>query len=215
MAVDKLATLSQVFSGSFVSFSHFALAEDVEMLSTFGLATTLVRGMGLLADDCQCSIDAVIPIHMGPITTPILPETTSVINLQFRNRKKAHDCYVDRRITVPDVTKPVISIIFEFGMEGQGSNAVEMGENDCHHEGQERGEDRHCLIVAWGCSPAVFGAILPGTEEQYKVILGGGTFLDEFPRKHEVENVRTLLDIKPVFSGARQEEQYAKRIPNE
>ncbi|KAG8712506.1 hypothetical protein FRC08_014483 [Ceratobasidium sp. 394] len=140
-AVDELATLSQAFSGSFVSFSHFALAEDVEMLSTFGLTTALVHGMALLADDCQCSIDAVIPIHMGPITTPISPETTSVINLQFRNRKKAHDCYVDRRITVPDVTKPVISIIFEFGMEGQGSNAVEMGENDCHHEGQERGED--------------------------------------------------------------------------
>ncbi|KDN34681.1 hypothetical protein RSAG8_12230, partial [Rhizoctonia solani AG-8 WAC10335] len=79
--------LGAAFSGAYVYFSHFALAEDSGMLSPFGLATALVRGMAIRAPDGQESIDAVIPIHMGPLNTPISSKTTSAINLQIKNRK--------------------------------------------------------------------------------------------------------------------------------
>ncbi|KAG8690277.1 hypothetical protein FRC11_012725, partial [Ceratobasidium sp. 423] len=107
--------LRDAFSESFVFFSHFALAEDSEMLSVDSLVTALVRGMAIQAMDGQVSIDAVIPIHMGPLTASISSKTTSAINLQFKNRKEALDCHVNRSVTVPNVEMPVISIIFEFG----------------------------------------------------------------------------------------------------
>ncbi|QRV83937.1 G2/mitotic-specific cyclin cdc13 [Ceratobasidium sp. AG-Ba] len=82
-------TLDEAFSGSYVFFSHFALARDSKMLCGIGLASALARGMALQAKECQESIDAVIPIHMGTLKTPISPKTTSAINLQFKNRKQA------------------------------------------------------------------------------------------------------------------------------
>ncbi|KAG8736229.1 hypothetical protein FRC10_009554 [Ceratobasidium sp. 414] len=215
-AKDESTTLSQAFSESFVFFSHFAIAEDSEMLSTFGLATALVRGMAIQAEDGQASIDAVIPVHMGSLTTPISLGTTSAINLQFKNRKKALDCHVNRLVTVPDITKPVISIIFELGDEGRESGTVEVVQKS-HSvarlgEQQEHRDDRHYLIVAHGCSPAVFGAVLPGSEAQYKTLLGRGTPVADFPRKGNEANVDALLDMKPAFTAERQEKLYVERI---
>ncbi|KAG9118689.1 hypothetical protein FRC07_006676 [Ceratobasidium sp. 392] len=117
---DKADNMQQAFSDSFVFFSHFALAENPEILSTFGLATALVRGMAIQAKENQTSIDAVILIQMGSPTTPISEKTPSAINLQFKNHKQALDCWVDRSITVHDKTKPVILTIFEFRFKDVG-----------------------------------------------------------------------------------------------
>ncbi|KAJ1300604.1 hypothetical protein OPQ81_002258 [Rhizoctonia solani] len=80
-------TLEFAFQNAYVCFSHFALAADSDMLDASALRMALFRGMAIQANDNQASIDAVIPIHMGPITNPIRTETTSAINLQFKNRK--------------------------------------------------------------------------------------------------------------------------------
>ncbi|CAE6421266.1 unnamed protein product [Rhizoctonia solani] len=116
--------LCDAFSDSFVSFSHFVLAEDSKMLSAPALATALVRGMAIQARDGQTSIDAVIPIHMGSLTNPISSKTTSAINLQFNNRKTALDCHVNRSTTVPDPEMPVVSIVFEFGITETMTNPI-------------------------------------------------------------------------------------------
>ncbi|KAH7334565.1 hypothetical protein B0J17DRAFT_770885 [Rhizoctonia solani] len=80
--------LQDAFNEAYVSFSHFAIAGDSAMLNVKSLRTALFRGMAIQAKDNQVSIDAVIPIHMGPITSPITTQTTSAINLQFKNRKQ-------------------------------------------------------------------------------------------------------------------------------
>ncbi|KDN40562.1 hypothetical protein RSAG8_08034, partial [Rhizoctonia solani AG-8 WAC10335] len=107
--------LETTFKEAFVCFSHFALTKDSKMLEAKCLQVALLRGMAMQAKDNQYSIDAVIPIHMGPITRPITTETTSTINLQFKNRLVSSSCTIDQKITVPDLKQPVISIVFELG----------------------------------------------------------------------------------------------------
>ncbi|KAF8333117.1 uncharacterized protein EI90DRAFT_2830562, partial [Cantharellus anzutake] len=85
-AKEDLPTLGTAFATSYIFFSHFALAEDTRMLSASNLAIALLRGMALQAKDNQKSIDAVIPVHMGPPDMSISPKSTSAINLQFKNR---------------------------------------------------------------------------------------------------------------------------------
>ncbi|KAG9083328.1 hypothetical protein FRC06_004588, partial [Ceratobasidium sp. 370] len=206
-------TLQQAFSNSLVFFSHFAPAEDSEMLSAFGLSTALVRGAAIQAKDNQASIDAAIPVHMGSLTTPISEETTSVINLQFRNRKKALDCWVNRSILDSDKAKPVISIIFEFGTPEPG---VEV-----HHrshpvsrtrQAEPHLDDHHYQIVAYGRSSTVFGAVAPGTERQAEVILGGPTYQDDFARKDNKRSLNALLNLRPALGYAREREKFSGRI---
>ncbi|KAG9120007.1 hypothetical protein FRC07_004680 [Ceratobasidium sp. 392] len=190
---DEADNLEQAFSDSFLFFSHFALAEDSEILSTFGLTTALVRGMAIQAKDNQTSINAVIPIHMGSPTTPIPEKTTSAINLQFKNRKQALDCKVDGSITVPDKATPVISIIFEFGSEDVGVEVkrrshpvTRQGKTELHQD------DRHYEIVVRGRSSEVFGVIEPGTKSDQEVILGAGTIVEDLPRSNELHSLEAL-----------------------
>ncbi|CCO35504.1 hypothetical protein BN14_09622 [Rhizoctonia solani AG-1 IB] len=211
---DSLS-LGEAFSEAYVFFSHFALAEDAKMLSSPGLAIALVRGMALYARDGQESIDAVIPVHMGPITSPISPSTTSAINLQFKNRPTALECNVKRSITVPDPNVPAISIVFELGVTGRHSTPVAITNktprnarstgNVLHHN------DRHYQILAKGCDSATFKVISTTEEPQYKTILGAGTILQDFHRRGSQDNVDALLRMKPVFSVAREQERYNKR----
>ncbi|KEP54377.1 putative G2/mitotic-specific cyclin cdc13 [Rhizoctonia solani 123E] len=205
--------LCDAFSESFVSFSHFVIAEDPEMLSAPALATALVRGMAIQARDEQTSIDAVIPIHMGPLTAPISSKTTSAINLQFKNRKTTVDCHVNRSTTVPDLDMPVISIVFELGVTETMSNPIHItskppriprDQNRTLHR-----DDRHYQIVVHGCNSRVFGVIPPEVEEKYRSILGTGSILHDFARNKYEENREALLAMKPAFSGKRQKELYS------
>ncbi|KAG9076709.1 hypothetical protein FRC06_009356, partial [Ceratobasidium sp. 370] len=209
-------TLQQAFSNSFVFFSHFALAEDSEMLSAYGLSTALVRGAAIQVKDGQASIDAAIPVHMGSLTTPISEETTSVINLQFKNRKKALDCWVNRSILDSDKAKPVISIIFEFGTPEPGTPEPRV---EVHHrshpvtrQAEPHWDDHHYQIVAYGRSSTVFGAVAPGTEAQIEVILGGPTYKDDFPRKNNERSLNALLNLRPTLGYARERERFSGRI---
>ncbi|CAE6426035.1 unnamed protein product [Rhizoctonia solani] len=205
--------LSDAFSESYVSFSHFVLAEDSEMLSAPALATALVRGMAIQARDGQASIDAVIPIHMGPLTAPISSKTTSAINLQFKNRKTALDCHVNRSITVPELTKPVISIIFEFGIQETISHPVRITSKTprltSNQKKQLHRDDYHYQIVAHGCNSRVFKAIPLEVEPMYTGILGTGAILQDFPRNKYEENREALLALKPAFNGKKQKAFYS------
>ncbi|KAG9109084.1 hypothetical protein FRC07_008373, partial [Ceratobasidium sp. 392] len=190
---DEADNLEQSFSNSFLFSCHFALAEDPEILSTFGLATALVRGMAIQVKDNQTSIDTVMPIHIGSPTAPISEKTTSAINLQFKNRKQALDCKVDRSITVPDKATPVISIIFELGSKDVGVEVkhrshpvTRQGETELHQD------DRHYEIVVRGRSSEVFGVIEPGTKSDQEVILGAGTIGEDFPRSNELHSLEAL-----------------------
>ncbi|CUA67106.1 hypothetical protein RSOLAG22IIIB_13255 [Rhizoctonia solani] len=210
---SDIPTLRDAFSGSYVFFSHFALAKDSEMLSTFGLATALVRGMAIQAKDNQRSIDAVIPIHMGSPRNLILPKTTSAIHLQFKNRKDMDDVHVDRLITVPDKHVPVISIIFELGAKGKLANTVEISTvqpgvtrstgTDLDHN------DHHYEILVRSCSPAVFG-VISDNADLYTQMLGAGSVLEDFPRHDYEENLGAFWDMKPAIGGREQKLLYGK-----
>ncbi|CAE6434770.1 unnamed protein product [Rhizoctonia solani] len=204
-------SLAAAFSESYVFFSHFARAEDAEMLSAFGLATALVRGMALQAKEGQISIDAVIPIHMASLDIPISPQTTSAINLQFKNGKDSSNCHVNRLITVPGRKTPVISIIFDFGVKGKRADYVEISHHNrtaTRNANPTHQDDYHYEIVARGCSPAVYGPITDETKFQYRAILGAGTVLEDFARCDDSENVEALRALKPAFSGKRERERY-------
>ncbi|KDN38074.1 hypothetical protein RSAG8_09759, partial [Rhizoctonia solani AG-8 WAC10335] len=209
--------LGQAFANSYVFFSHFALAEDSRMLSTISLATALLRGMAIQAKDGQRSIDAVIPIHMGGTNTPIMPKTTSAINLQIKNRKGLSGCDVDRSITVPAAEMPVISIVFELGVTGKKAGAVVVSEKvppETRNSGNLHINDHHYKIVASGCSPMVFAPVTAKTEPQYKAILGAMTVLEDFHRCDMENNIGALQAMRPAFSGERQDRAYAGKFPS-
>ncbi|KAG8733953.1 hypothetical protein FRC11_014552 [Ceratobasidium sp. 423] len=213
---EDVPLLHSAFSESYVFFSHFVLAEDSKMLSSSALATALVRGAAVQAKDGQESIDAVIPLHMGSLTTPISPKTTSAINLQFKNRQDAVECHVKRSITVADLDMPVISIIFQFRAPTNKSGPITITSkktpNTRSKKETSHQDDHHYQIVANGCSSATFNAIPSSmAESQYRAILGAGSILQDFPRGVDEDNKAALLAMKPALNGGRQVNQYAKR----
>ncbi|QRV81285.1 G2/mitotic-specific cyclin cdc13 [Ceratobasidium sp. AG-Ba] len=201
-------TLKEAFSESFVFFSHFSLARDSDMLCSYGLASALIRGMALQAKDCQQSIDAVIPIHMGSLTDPISPKTTSAINLQFKNRKRTEECNVDRTITVPEPEMLTISIVFELGVDFEAPRFVDIKNQPLPETRGNINEvhvnDRHYQIVVHGCDSTVFAAIRADAQEDYMAILRGRSMRDDFTRQ---ENLEELDRLNPDFSGVLQKQR--------
>ncbi|GAB1527882.1 hypothetical protein RhiTH_011070 [Rhizoctonia solani] len=213
--LESVPTLNQAFANCHVFFSHFALAEDADMLSSTGLAIALVRGMALQAKDGHESIDAVIPVHIGSTTSPIDPSTTSAINLQFKNRQRPMECNVKRSTTVPDLKLPVISIVFELGISGSIREPVTIVQEP---RGPTRSgtraihpDDHHYQIIVKGCNGKAFGVISDKAEAQYKAILGTASILQDFPRNKNKDNAEALLAMKPAFSAARQNRLYGKQ----
>ncbi|KAF8343858.1 uncharacterized protein EI90DRAFT_3114456 [Cantharellus anzutake] len=209
-------TLGTAFAESYIFFSHFALAGDSEMLSAPNLAVALLRGMALQAKDNQESIDAVIPVHMGPLDAPISPKSTSAINLQFKNRKKSQSFHVLRHITVPDREMSVISIIFELGDEKvrdedelvsiyQATYRETRGSEDKPHW-----DDHHYEIVAHGCTAKTFRAVLPTAEPFYQSILAAQTIIMDFPRALNQQSLHALQNLKPFFNGVQESKSWAK-----
>ncbi|CAE6378205.1 unnamed protein product [Rhizoctonia solani] len=201
---DQPRTLEKAFENAFIFFSHFELAQDSGVLEAPLLQFALVRGYALQAKANQVSIDAVIPIHMGSTKDPIVPETTSAINLQFKNRKRVDNCLVNRSTTVPDHKQPVISIVFELGVESPSSPLV-----SAYHENHPitrnrpapHRDDHHYTLVAYGCGPDTFNAVSEDTEGFYDAILANRTALDDFPRRNQPGSVATLETLSPARSA--------------
>ncbi|KAG8739109.1 hypothetical protein FRC10_006128 [Ceratobasidium sp. 414] len=207
---SKSITLETAFAEAYVSFSHFSLAADSVMLSNPCLATALARGMAIQAVDGQRSIDAVIPVHIGSLNAQVSTKRTSAINIQVKNRKDVRDCPVDRSITIPDVSKPVISIIFELGCSRPG---VRVNHRPHASDGDPRVDYHHYEIVIYGHSSTVLGVIPPGEEPTYRSILGAARAQDDLPRRNDgLGSIEAFYALKPAFSGRRQLERYAGLI---
>ncbi|CAE6442181.1 unnamed protein product [Rhizoctonia solani] len=214
--------LKDAFKEAFVCFSHFALAADSAMLDAKSLRTALFRGAAIQAKDNQVSIDAVIPIHIGPITSPITTETTSAINLQFKNRKRTDACFVNRSITVPDPHQPVISIVFELGEElsdlrrGEPKQLVEAHEWDLPYTRSRDAElnphkdDRHYSFVARGCGPGTYKAVHEETIGYYKMILASGSLKEDFPRAGNKASWALIEELKPHLIASKCWNQWDK-----
>lgn len=198
--------LRDAFANAYVSFSHFVFAGDSEMLSTSNLVTALQRGMALQFEDTQTSIDAVIPIHMGSPDTPISPDTTSAINLRFRNRKLPEPCRIRGCLAVRNVEMPVLSIVFELGADGYTGDRVEVteapgGSRRVKNNNRTHADDHHYQIVAYGCGSETFKAVPKDAEAHYKTILASRTIIDDFPRANNPRSLEALLNMKPFFTG--------------
>ncbi|KAH7322262.1 hypothetical protein B0J17DRAFT_710678 [Rhizoctonia solani] len=214
--------LKDAFKEAFVCFSHFALAADSAMLDAKSLRTALFRGAAIQAKDNQVSIDAVIPIHIGPITSLITTETTSAINLQFKNRKRTEPCFVNRSITVPDPHQPVISIVFELGeelpdlKEGELKQLVKAHEWDLPYTRSRDAElnphkdDRHYSFVARGCGPGTYKAVREETIGYYKMILASGSLKEDFPRADNKASWALIEELKPHFIASKCWNQWDK-----
>ncbi|KAG9074723.1 hypothetical protein FS749_013688 [Ceratobasidium sp. UAMH 11750] len=166
--------------------------------------------MAIQAMDGQRSIDAVIPVHMGPPTTVISAQGTSAINLQVKNRKDVRSCPVDRSITIPDTSKPVISIIFELGCEQRGVRVI-----DRPHTTEEdpRQNDLHYEIVVYGYKSTELGVVPLEQEHMYRAILGGGSAVDDLPHRDDgMGSLEAFHNLKPAFYSHQQLKQFAGLI---
>ncbi|KAJ1301372.1 hypothetical protein OPQ81_008637 [Rhizoctonia solani] len=214
---QKGKELETRFQNAFVCFSHFALAEDSNMFQAKSLQTALFRGMAIKAKDNEVSIDAVIPVHMGPITNPITTETTSAINLQFKNRKRSFECSVDRSITVPNFNLPVISIVFELGVKLAGEEHREPLV-EAHHwdppktrdkKSDPHRDDHHYSFVARGCGPEAYNAVHKDAKNSYDAILAAGSLKDDFPRGKDFPPGKDgaywelVQNLKPTFTATK------------
>ncbi|CAE6496083.1 unnamed protein product [Rhizoctonia solani] len=182
---DALA-LGKQFENAYVSFSHFELARDSNVLGASLLQYSLIRGCAIQINQGQASIDAVIPIHMGGVTDPITTNTVSAINVRFNNRKDVQYCAIDRSETVPDVGQPVITIVFELGDESPVSPYVHIHKL---REGQTQDplDDLHYQLVARSHGPETFNVVSARTKAWYSIILGTGDIMGDFPRANEPE----------------------------
>ncbi|KAF8344090.1 uncharacterized protein EI90DRAFT_3149527 [Cantharellus anzutake] len=219
-AKADIPDLQTAFANAYVFFSHFALAKNSEMLSAPNLAVALLRGMALQAKDNQKSIDAVIPVHMRHAAEPISLKSTSVINLQFKNREEAEYCRVSRGITVPDNTMPVISIIFELGDREMGGEGLVTITHETHREtrgskNKVHPEDHHYEIVAYGCTSKTFAAVSPAIEPHYQSTLAVPTIVEDFPRATKGKSLEAFENLKPFFDGLREFAEWSKQLESD
>ncbi|KAG8702164.1 hypothetical protein FRC11_011643, partial [Ceratobasidium sp. 423] len=198
--LDGKPMLEDAFKNAFVCFSHFALAGDSEMLEAKSLRTALFRGMAMQADN-QVPIDAVIPIHMGPIKSPITTETTSAINLLFKNRKHSYPCSVDRSVTVPDPHQAVISIVLELGEKQSKLPLVEAHHWDLPETQSDISvphyDDNHYSFIARGCGPETYRAVPEEAKKSYDAILASGGLKDDFPRVYIGTSWALVGELEP------------------
>jgi hypothetical protein len=214
-AREGVPNLETAFANAYIFFSHFALAENSEMLSARNLAVALLRGMALQAKDNQESIDAVIPVHMGDPTESISPASTSAINLQFKNRKEAKYFRVPRQTTVPDEKVAVISIIFEFGARKIGEPGLVTITKDIPHDTRSSAsklhrDDHHYEIVAHGCTSETFAAIPSAVQPKYQSILAARTIVEDFPRADDEECLQAFENLKPFFDALQEPVKWEK-----
>ncbi|GAB1528280.1 hypothetical protein RhiTH_011472 [Rhizoctonia solani] len=198
-------TLEETFRNTFIFFSHFELAKDSQVLDASLLPYALLRGYALQAKAGQVSIDAVIPVHMGSEDSPITPETTSAINLQFKNRKQSETCPVNRSITVPNHKLPVISIVFELGEQSPSSSFVGVYHEDhriTRNQPVPHRDDLHFTLVARGCGPDTFNAVSEDAKSLYDIILSNRDMLDDFPRNERPKSVAFLDTFSPAWSSS-------------
>ncbi|CAE6537032.1 unnamed protein product [Rhizoctonia solani] len=202
--------LEEAFKNAYVSFSHFAVVNDVEALDLSQLQYSLIRGCAIQVEKGR-SIDAIIPIHIGDIRDPITPETTSAICLQFQNRKNPQRCYANLP-TVSNIRQPGISIMFELGEEHPSSPLVHS-----YHEHRPETpnrevhtDDHHYGLIAHGHGPETFNVVSVQSKSFYGTILRTGDSLYDFPRaKNErlvtyFENMRRPLQsthTRALFSS--------------
>ncbi|CUA77698.1 hypothetical protein RSOLAG22IIIB_06735 [Rhizoctonia solani] len=202
--------LEEAFKNAYVSFSHFAVVNDVEALDLSQLQYSLIRGCAIQVEKGR-SIDAIIPIHIGDIRDPITPETTSAICLQFQNRKNPQRCYANLP-TVSNIRRPGISIMFELGEEHPSSPLVHS-----YHEHRPETpnrevhtDDHHYGLIAHGHGPETFNVVSVQSKSFYGTILRTGDSLYDFPRaKNErlvtyFENMRRPLQsthTRALFSS--------------
>ncbi|QRW24453.1 hypothetical protein RhiXN_11365 [Rhizoctonia solani] len=178
-------TLETRFQDAFVSFSHFALAENSDVFRADALQVALFRGVALQAKDSQPSIDAVIPIHMGSTEQAITMEAVSAINLQFKNRKRSLDCPVNQ-VHHQERRKP---------------RSKESNKTTTHPD------EHHYSFVTRGCGPKIYRAIPEEAVPSYQTILASGDLMNDFPRaelESSWEGVRELkptLDAKELLAG--------------
>ncbi|EUC63782.1 G2/mitotic-specific cyclin cdc13, putative [Rhizoctonia solani AG-3 Rhs1AP] len=197
------STLEEVFKNAYVSFSHFEVAQDSEVLGASLLPYSLIRGCALQAKNSRSSIDAVIPIHMGSITDPITSTTMSAINLQFKYKKNTKHYCVDRSVTVPNVHQPVISIVFELGEEEHPPSALVSGYHASRREtpnGQAHSDDHHYMLIARGHGPETFNAVSEQSKPFYDTILGTRDILYDFPRAQDKGLAAHVENMQPLRS---------------
>jgi hypothetical protein len=106
-----LATHSELFA--LLRDSYLSRSYEKLILRSKALRTASFRGMAPQAKENQALIDAVIPIHMGGIDQAIATETTSAINLQFKNWKHSLDCSALREVRILKISIP---LSLQFGL---------------------------------------------------------------------------------------------------
>ncbi|CUA69256.1 Non-structural polyprotein 1AB [Rhizoctonia solani] len=192
-------TLEKAFENAYVSFSHFELADDSDVLEASQLRYSLIRGCAIQAKEGQDSIDAVIPIHIGDVTDPITTKTMSAINVQFKNRKQPDYCAVKRKITVPDPACPVISIVFELGFQPKDKRTplVEV-QRAPEGDPQDPSNDFHYQILTRGHGAETFNAVDSGAQRAYDMILGTGDLINDFPRASLPGSLAYLHQMRPL-----------------
>ncbi|CUA71733.1 DNA-directed RNA polymerase subunit beta [Rhizoctonia solani] len=194
---SQYPTLEKAFENAYVSFSHFELADDSDMLEASQLRYSLIRGCAIQTKEGQASIDAVIPIHMGDVTDPITTKTMSAINVQFKNRERPTYCPVNRTITVSNNARPVISIVFELGFQPQNLPLVEV-QRAPQDKPQDPSNELHYQIVARGHGPGTFNAVDKEAETAYNMILGSGDLMHDFLRADVPDSVACLRQMRPL-----------------
>ncbi|QRV98754.1 hypothetical protein RhiJN_26773 [Ceratobasidium sp. AG-Ba] len=154
----------------FETASKSHLSYKMPLLIHYTLAEALIRGAAIRTKGNQGSVDAVIPIHLGGTSDAISIKTTSAINIQVQNRSQPKESHVDRSATVPDPSKPTISLIFEFGATNPGIQINHKMESDP----QKFGDHTHYEIVVYSCGPEMFRPITKDMQGCYRSILGSG-----------------------------------------
>ena len=197
-------SLRVAFKNAMVRFTHFGRAAHRDIISSKAMAPAYIRSMAIITQVGETVVDFLIPVLLGDEDTLIGEPAMTAIAIQVK-RRIASDARTKLAVDLPTLHffprtkesgtcgRPYISLGMELGVQlpahsakrtGSPSPAfiIRPGFGKQQHTPDSRTHIRY-NIVAYGCSNAVYKAILLHEKPDYDFLLATHGFLGEHARQ--------------------------------
>jgi hypothetical protein len=197
-------TLRDAFRDVYLHFSHFAKADDYNIIGPDFSWMSLVRGFAYQCRPYQPSTDLFAAMHHGGLNSSICARNTSPMYGQLKNRTTFADVLLNPVVGGrANNNRPTFSIVHDLGLSVNrvySHNVIPAK----RLRGDGRTENihlRHYQIHIEGCSHETYNVVPVEKDQVYQLLLAATKLLDDFPRLSSKGHRNAMMRLKPAFSS--------------
>ncbi|KAI0714588.1 hypothetical protein C8Q76DRAFT_429914 [Earliella scabrosa] len=217
-------TFKEAFANAVVNFTHFTKWTGLSGLTDHVALACFVRSMAFVCETSRGIVDAFIPVLLdkdAPLDASVM--TGLLVRINLSKRASAMAAYEINETTIglfsaeedaATVRRPYVALVMELGLAGSelagdltpqespdappqrvsfksSGEYWDMDEEHVHHR---------YSVLAYGCSPAVYGVVGEGDRALYKSVLRSGLLgaLGHHPRQ-DATSLGLARKVSPFF----------------